>query len=533
MAIAAGRLRQCYTSPGTTGSGGWVSGGYDTTGGGSDGFVADGFVAVISTLPNTVATPVFSPAAPYSFAASVDVTIACATAGATIRYTADGTEPTASSTLYTEPLPVTATTMLKARAFKDGMADSSVVSGVYTLDTGYSIQAHIDAANNGDVIIVPPGTYYEIIDFKGKAITLSSADPQDPAVVAATVIDGGRTGKQVVTFATGEGPQSVLTGFTITHGGGPGDAGDDPTVPFGGGICCRNSSPSIIGNVIRYNESQCGYGTGGGIQSYGGSPVITGNTITDNRAYGSGGGVFCSGGSASITGNSIERNYSAGDGGGIYSNSATVIRDNVVSGNEAAGYGGGICGGAGLIEDNEINYNTASGGGGIADGDPDGLVGGPGLITGNTISGNLGVNGSGGIGSNCDIIGNVISHNGTYWGGGGGIGGGSGRIEGNRITNNWVDDAPGGGIYAGSGDIVGNVICNNRSYSPAGIACQGVSPNIVNNTICGNYATMDTGVGGIRVWGVAAPTIKNCIIWDNHSIDPSYGDYWLEAAAQR
>jgi pectin methylesterase-like acyl-CoA thioesterase len=52
-----------------------------------------------------------------------------------------------------------------------------------------TIQAAIDAVVYDDTIIVAQGTYYELIDFGGKSITLTSTSPNDPNVVAATIID--------------------------------------------------------------------------------------------------------------------------------------------------------------------------------------------------------------------------------------------------------------------------------------------------------------------------------------------------------
>jgi len=84
------------------------------------------------TPPPQVATPTFSPEGG-SYTNSVDVTIACDTEGATIRYTTDGSDPNGSSTECTGAIQLTSTTTLTARAFMAGMTDSEVASATYTI----------------------------------------------------------------------------------------------------------------------------------------------------------------------------------------------------------------------------------------------------------------------------------------------------------------------------------------------------------------------------------------------------------------
>lgn len=88
----------------------------------------------------TVATPVFSPAGG-TYSSAQNVSISCTTAGSTIRYTMDGSEPTASSTAYTAPISVAATTTIKAKAFKSGLNDSATVSATYTISAVNTVAA--------------------------------------------------------------------------------------------------------------------------------------------------------------------------------------------------------------------------------------------------------------------------------------------------------------------------------------------------------------------------------------------------------
>ncbi|MCQ2309053.1 MAG: chitobiase/beta-hexosaminidase C-terminal domain-containing protein [Bacteroidales bacterium] len=96
---------------------------------------------------NSVATPTFSPSAGTYFEAQ-SVSISCATDGATIHYTTDGTEPTVESIVYTEPIAVSTTTTIKAFAVKAGMENSSVASATYTFPSVMTIAAARALENN-------------------------------------------------------------------------------------------------------------------------------------------------------------------------------------------------------------------------------------------------------------------------------------------------------------------------------------------------------------------------------------------------
>jgi len=134
-----------------------------------------------------------------------------------------------------------------------------------------TIQAAIDAANDGDVVELQPGTYKGTgnrnVDFKGKPITVRGTDPNAPSIIASTVIDCENNGLGVK-FKSGEEQESLLLGLTITKANSSGiyiDA-SSPTIkqcriinntryPYGGGICIADGGSPIISNCTISNNS--------------------------------------------------------------------------------------------------------------------------------------------------------------------------------------------------------------------------------------------------------------------------------------
>lgn len=247
-----------------------------------------------------------------------------------------------------------------------------------------TIQKAIDAASNGDTVLVSDGTYMENIDFKGKAITVKSVNGP-----ATTIIDGGAL-DSVVRFATNEGPSSVLNGFTIRNGLAGFNSGYQ-----GSGIVINNSSPTVTNNTITGNTGCDGVG----IAITAGSPLVQGNTITKNMrtscSGGNGGGgiLIIQLSSAQIVNNTISGNAAgngvAGGGISLFAAGTPTIRGNVITGNSVDTSGGGIGmvnDSDPLITDNVIAGNTAVQGGGLATLVPSG-ANGPTVIN-NTFSAN-------------------------------------------------------------------------------------------------------------------------------------------------
>jgi parallel beta-helix repeat protein len=291
-----------------------------------------------------------------------------------------------------------------------------------------TIQEAIDAAVDGDTVLVDNGTYTENINFLGKAITVISVNGPE-----STIIDGNASGS-VVTFNSGEGTNSVLSGFTICNGetgvgGGIFCKESSPTITnctisdnsvgwYGGGIFCEDSSPTITNCTISGNSADY---NGGGIYCWDSSPIITNCTISGNSADVWGGGIYCGDSSPTITNCTISDNSAGWDGGGIFcEDSSPTITNCTISGNSADLDGGGIfCQESSpTITNCTISGNSAGDGGGIScywNSSP--------IITNCTISGNLADVWGGGIFclfdssstiTNCTISGNSAA-------GGGGV----------------------------------------------------------------------------------------------------------------
>ena len=82
---------------------------------------------------STVLTPTFNPVGG-TYTTAQSVAISCGTTGATIHYTTNGEDPTTSDATYSSAVSITTSgTVLKAKAFKDGMTASSIASATYTI----------------------------------------------------------------------------------------------------------------------------------------------------------------------------------------------------------------------------------------------------------------------------------------------------------------------------------------------------------------------------------------------------------------
>ena len=285
-----------------------------------------------------------------------------------------------------------------------GAARAQTTRNVGPGQTYTTIQSAINAATPGDTVLVAPGTYYENINFLGKAITVTSSGG-----AAATIIDGGgKLGSATVAFVTGETRSSVISNFTIRGGGA-----DLYTaaIEVSGGVFAYQSAPTVLNNLITAN--QCN-----GVVSDEAAALIQGNTLENTAINTSGDCILGNAGSAvleygyslnfgsgvipTILGNTIENN-SFGITGGVYlwSGNHTVIQGNTFRNNvgeEAGAIASANTNDVAILQ-NLFYANSGAGAGAIYLAPPDYSVGQfIGILAGNTIAENTvtGLNTSGG-----------------------------------------------------------------------------------------------------------------------------------------
>jgi parallel beta-helix repeat protein/predicted outer membrane repeat protein len=414
-----------------------------------------------------------------------------------------------------------------------------------------SIQAAIDAAVDTDEIVVAPGTYFETIDFIGKALWLHSSE--GPEV---TVIDAQGSGS-VVTCESGEGPGTVLEGFTIT--GGAGTWAETWTGHWrfvGGGMFVSGGfdGPTVSDCTFTSNAVS---GLGGGIYIYGSGATVTNCTFHGNTADDSGGGMCNFFSSPTVTNCTFSGN-SAGSGGGmrnVESSSPTVINCNF-SDNSAAYGGGGIAGGGNLTVTNCTFIGNAADvydGGGIWTGSTSRP-----MVTTCTFADNIAGNRGGGmrVSADAEVIDCTFSGNIAASTGGGMFGShtsqvtdcsfsgntagswGGGLIGGRTVTNcTFIGNTAGfGGGLITDGTVINCTFASNAATSKGGAMYNYYnSPTVLNCAFNGNTANDKGGAmynlwnspmvinctfnqnsavsGGAMYNNASNPTVRNCILW--------------------
>ncbi len=309
------------------------------------------------TVLHSVARPSITPPTGSTFAGLFSVEIACATEGAAIRYTTDGSDPTETNALYAGALQLSGYAAVKARAFKQGMVQSQVAAAYFNSHIIYvnaarpddsgdgrswgtakrTIQSAVDLATAGDTVLVTNGVYNSGTavtpgySLKNRVVITNAITVASVNGAAVTLIDGSGAAAYATTNAVrcvymGNG---VLDGFTLRGGATFSHAMSADEHDKGGGVV--NMMGAAAGTQVR----NC--------------------IIRDGKAY-DGGGVFVFIGidSNPVVNCLITGNYAQYGGGADW----TKLVNCTVAGNTAAMNGGGAYN---CTVNNSICYGNAAG----------------------------------------------------------------------------------------------------------------------------------------------------------------------------
>jgi hypothetical protein len=247
-----------------------------------------------------------------------------------------------------------------------------------------SIQAAMDAASEGDTLLLAPGRYAgpgnHDLNPRGKELTVASRD-DDPATCLIDCQGSELQPRRGFLIVNGEGPGLVLRGLSITGG----------WAEEGAGILLRHgSAPRIENCVISGNRASL---MGGGLLCHFASPVLEGCVIDGNTAGQRGGGLHLFRSFPLLHHCRVENN-GAVEGAGIWSElSSPAIESCSLSANRAEEAGGALAamGGRPQLASCVLVANEGGGLGGALmvwdEGEPE--------LTGCTISGNGAVLGGG------------------------------------------------------------------------------------------------------------------------------------------
>jgi len=219
------------------------------------------------------------------------------------------------------------------------------------------------------VEIVGMGNYKLLVDVGATLMAVGTAD--QPILMTAQDHGVGWRGIRMESSSD----DCTISYCTIEYAKGTGAYPD----VRGGAIMCKNCSPTITYNELRYNYSRNSNsnGTGAGVTTESSNALIAFNLIHDNQADSGGGVCLTEYGTPLVLGNVIRDNSGYYAGGGIYmgARSSPIIERNIIEGNYASGWGGGginswtsyiYYGTYATIRDNLIiSNNTNKAGGGL------------------------------------------------------------------------------------------------------------------------------------------------------------------------
>ncbi|MCK6521583.1 right-handed parallel beta-helix repeat-containing protein [Myxococcota bacterium] len=211
------------------------------------------------------------------------------------------------------------------------------------------IQAAIDAASDGDRVLVEPGTYPGGIDLRGKDIVLLAVS--GPTV---TVIDSMDTPDESTILAiSGEPNTTTIEGFTLTGGHGTQNQWIVGNAWSGAGVFVQRSALTINDCFFRRNLARhSGQSIGGGVVVIDGELYIAGSVFAGNLGYYGGGAVAALASDVYIEGSTFRENMGS-RGGAIFvgEGADVIVQSSIFEGNEA------VWGGAFFVVDSSLTVS--------------------------------------------------------------------------------------------------------------------------------------------------------------------------------
>lgn len=446
-----------------------------------------------------------------------------------------------------------------------------------------SLQSAINAASNGDFILVKNGSYLEKVTFDGsKNLTVSSENG-----AGSTSITGSNGDEAVVYFNAGANSSSVLDGFTIDNrstganargiyvsgstptiknsiitGNSAVNASVPDTVSGGAGIYVSNGIPFIDSCAVRSNAATNRNGGAIYITGAASGATITGSTIGGSGAANSakfGAAIYYTGSSAGalvITDSTISYNASSDSGAGLFLNSITnvtvITGSSIINNSTTGGYGGGIYSASApvRISNSHVGSNvipTTRYGGGIymsgatsslliennstVNSNTNGKWGGGIYLTGSTVAtpfaiSNSTVNSNTSVENGGGIVLEAISNASTFT---------NATIDGNTTGSS----GNGAGVYANQapvaisgGSISGNTGGSNRGGGGIYLGSATASNNSITATTINSNSTGSLGGGGIYLAGATSTlTLSKVKLQGNSATAGGGGGIRITAAA--
>jgi uncharacterized repeat protein (TIGR01451 family) len=362
------------------------------------------------------------------------------------------------------------------------------LSGACDFDT---VQAAVDAADDGDEILVATGTYTGVsaragvtqVVYISKSVTLRGGytitNWHTPNPISTpTTLDAEGQGR--VLYLKGR-VSPTFEGLRLTGGSAEGLGGGPSGEDVGGGLYVNVSAITITGCHVMNSAAQWGSGiyVVDGIATLVGNEVVSNTAQRDDSVTPRGGGAYLQGSDALLVDNTFRGN-SAEWGGGLY------VREGQVS----------------LISNRLADNSAVAGGGGLC------TTRGDLTFSGNTLEGNRAELGGGAYlwQSDASVLGSTFSTNEANWGAGLYQAEGVLILSGSAVVSNTASRGAGGMcLDEGQAAVSGSTFVGNRAlvHEGGGLYLLRNADAVLTNTVVADNQTAKSG-SGLFVWGSVA-----------------------------